>query len=310
VKGIDDLRGRSVNLGPKSGGERRVALRLSQFAGYAENVDFVETNWTAEELLALPESRMPDAIFTISSAPSYLVEMLVRRSRYKVVEIPFPQSLALRYGWAANGEIVAYTYALNPPAPEKTITTVAVNMHLVANAATDPLAIEKLLEILYGPDVAARLRQPLDEKRITVASGFPLSRGLTAFLDRNSSVFTVEAWNKLTSSAGLAMSFLGMILVVLKWFRGPKTAAKTDDDEFHGYMAEVATIERRISGLGAKAELGELDRMRARVEMLRHVLLERYRSATLTDPHLFDRCLSTVRAAYDRIDRMMARSLA
>src|SRR5262249_26377436 len=153
-------------------------------------------------------TRMPDAIFVISSAPSYTVEMLVRRSRYKVVEIPFPQSLALRYGWAANGEIVAYTYALNPPAPEKTITTVAVNMHLVANAAADPIAIERLLEVLYGPDVAARLRQPLDESRVTIASGFPLSRGTTAFLSRNSSILTVENWNKVTGATGLAMSFL------------------------------------------------------------------------------------------------------
>ena len=41
---------------------------------------------------------MPDAILLVSSVPSYLVEILVRKHHYQVMEIPFPESLALRHG--------------------------------------------------------------------------------------------------------------------------------------------------------------------------------------------------------------------
>jgi TRAP-type uncharacterized transport system substrate-binding protein len=42
VKGMADLRGRSVNLGPKDAGVRDIGLVLTRFAGYTENADYVE----------------------------------------------------------------------------------------------------------------------------------------------------------------------------------------------------------------------------------------------------------------------------
>jgi TRAP-type uncharacterized transport system substrate-binding protein len=305
IKGMDDLKGRSVNLGERSSGDRRVGLRVTQFAGYAENIDYVETNYSPEELLGLPPHKMPDAILTVSSTPSYLVELLVRKHHYKVVEIPFPESLALRYGWAANGEIMAYTYDLNPPVPEKNITTVAVNMHLVAHAGADPTAIAKLMEVLYGAAVDSRLRQPLDESRIAVSSGYPPSAGMTAYLERDKSLLTLENWNKATGVFGLIMSFSGMGIVLVKWFRGPPPKVEKDDKEFIGYLTEVASIERRVA-TGSDDE--ELQSMRARLAVLRHVLLERYPTAKLDDPLLFEHCLASVHAAHDRLDRMTQRT--
>ena len=137
IKGMADLRGRSINLGPKNAGVRDIGLVLTRFAGYTENADYVETNYADEALLALPEHKMPDAVVTISSVPSYLVEILVRKHHYQIVEIPFPEALALRHGWVANGQILEYTYNLNPPVPDRNIVTVAVNMHLVANAKAE-----------------------------------------------------------------------------------------------------------------------------------------------------------------------------
>jgi TRAP-type uncharacterized transport system substrate-binding protein len=305
VKGMSDLRGHSVNLGVRDGTEHEVALTIMQFARYVENVDYVETSYDAEQLLSLPDRAMPDAIFIISSVPSYLVELLVRERQYDVVEIPFPEALAMRYGWAADARILSYAYNTNPPVPAKNIQTVAVNVHLVANARTDPAAISKLLEVLYSPSVANQLRQPIDPSRIAVSSGYPISRGMTAYLTRNDAIITLQTWQKLTSLFGLFMSFSGVALVVLRWLRGAKS---WHDEEFHQYLAEVATIARTIFTMEAqgKLDVAELKRLRDRLAGLRTLLIERYPKVSFKDPLLFDRCIASVRATHDHAGRLLA----
>jgi TRAP-type uncharacterized transport system substrate-binding protein len=308
IQGMGDLRGHSINLGAKDSDTRDIGLTLTEFAGYTENVDFVETNYTPEQLLALPARKMPDAILTVSSVPSYLVELLVREQHYEVMEIPFPESLALRHGWAADGQILAYTYNSSPPVPPKTIQTVAVNMHLLAGAKVDPAAISKLLEVLYGPSVGSRLRQPLDESKIAVSSGYPISAGMTTYLHRNESIITVESWNKLTSLFGLAVSFSGMGLVVVRWFRGAEPAPVYHDDEFHQYLVDVATVERSAFTMETSGLLNatELRQMRERLGGLRATVLERYPQVVLKDPFLYDRCVASVRASHEHVGRLLA----
>jgi TRAP-type uncharacterized transport system substrate-binding protein len=301
IKGMGDLRGRSINLGAKTGGIREIGLMLTRFAGYLENVDFIETNYSAEALLALPDEKLPDAILTISSVPSYLVELMVKKHHYQLAEIPFPESLALRHGWAANGTILGYTYDLAPPVPEKNIVTVAVNMHLVASKKADPEAVAKLLEVLYSPSVSARLRQKIDEKIITVPSGYPLSPGLTAYLARNDSILTMETWNKLQSLFALVMSFSGMGIVVVKWLRAePKPVFH--DKEVQATMIEVAAIEREMARMEAEGAL-DAEKLRAhrdKLAAMRADLLERYPALSLKDPMLFDRTVAAVAAAHAR----------
>ncbi|MBI5542880.1 MAG: hypothetical protein HY901_03255 [Deltaproteobacteria bacterium] len=313
INGMDDLKGRSINMGIKNTASRSIALTLLRFAGYAEDVDYVETNFTPEQLLALPFRKMPDAILTVSSVPSYLVEILVRKHRYQVMEIPFPESLALRHGWAANGLIRAYTYDLAPVVPERDIQTVAVNMHLVANASAEPGAIAKLLEVLYSPSVENRLLQPIDAKKMMLPSGYPISQGVTEYLHRDDTFLTMELWKKAQGVFGLLMSFAGMGVVFLRWLRG-KPPEEPADEEFHGYLAEVVTLEKRLMALQADvaleraASVAELGKMRQRLGELRIHLLERYPKVRLEDPQLLDRCLATVRASQDQVQHLLSRT--
>lgn len=309
IKSLVDLKGKSINLGAKSSAAHQIGERITQFAGLHEGIDYVATTYDAEQLLALPSRKLPDGIFVVSAAPSYLVELLVRADGYDVLEIPFPESLALRYGWAANGQILGYTYNLDPPVPAKTISTVSVNTHLVAHAGTDPAAISKLLEVVYSPAVAAKLRQPFDEKSISIPSGYPLSPGTGVYLARNDSILTLETWNKLTSSFGLLMGFGGMFIVVLKWFRGAEPTPVYDDKEFHGYMAEVVSIESMVAAMETARSINvrEVRSMRARLNHLRAEVLDRYPRMRLKDANLFDHCIASVRAAHEHLGAVLAK---
>jgi TRAP-type uncharacterized transport system substrate-binding protein len=306
IGGMEDLRGRSINLGTRNSIERDVSLTITQFAGYEENIDYVETNYNQEQLLSLPDRDMPDAMFIISSVPSYLVEFLVRDRDYDVMEIPFPESLALRYGWAANSRILSYTYNLDPPVPAKTIQTVAVNVHLVANAKVDPQAISRLLEVLFSPSVANQIRQPLDQGKIAVPSGYPISRGLTAYLTRNDSIITLQTWNKLMGLFGILMSVSGMLIVFVKWF---KIAKGNYDGEYMGYLREAASIARAVFTMEAEDKLNrdELTKIRDRLGELRATMVERYPGENFKDPRLFDRCMSSARAVHDHVGRLLVK---
>lgn len=307
IQGMNDLKGRSINMGAKNSASRSIALTLLRFAGYSENVDYVETNFTAEQLLGLPLRKMPDAILTVSSVPSYMVEILVRKHQYQVMEIPFPESLALRHGWAANGTILAYTYDLAPPVPPRNIQTVAVNMHLVANAKADPAAVSRLLEVMYSPSVSNRLLQPLDERRMMVASGYPISAGMTHYLHRNDSLMTIALWSKLQGIFGLLMSVGGMLIVVVKWLRGKPIKVAYDDAELLAGFAEVLELEKRATSMEGQPLDGEaLRSMKKQLGALRIRLLERYPSMVLKDPSLFDRSMTMVRASQDHVDALLA----
>ncbi|MFI5300126.1 MAG: TAXI family TRAP transporter solute-binding subunit [Polyangiales bacterium] len=307
---LGELKGHSVNLGAKNSGGHSVAQRIMEFAAHKPNIDYVETNFAPEELLALPERKMPDALFVVSSIPSYLVESLVNDHGYRLVEIPFPQSLALRYGWAGTGKILAYTYSVDPPVPERDIATVAINMYLVAGSKVDPEAVEKVLETLFTPSVQSRLHTTLDEKAIGTPSGYPISAATTLFLKRDESFLTLDMWNKATSLFGLFMSFSGMGIVLLKWFRGAPAKPVFHDDEFRGYLAEAARVEREIEAMESASRLDRLRllAMRDTLNGLHAKLLERYPDASLSDAKLFDCCADSIRFAREHVASALAQA--
>jgi TRAP-type uncharacterized transport system substrate-binding protein len=304
IKGLGDLKDHSVNLGAKNSGARQVARRIMEFATYRPDVDYVEMNYSPEDLLAIPDRKMPDAIFTVSTVPSYFVEALVNERGYKLLEIPFPQSLALRYGWAGNGKILAYTYRVDPPVPEKDISTVTINMYLVANSKVDPEAAEKVLETLFSPSTQSRLRVTLDEKAVSTPSGFPISPATGRFIKRNDSIFTLEMWNQASGIFGLIMSFGGMAIVLAKWFKGAPPKPEMHDEEFHGYLADVVGVEKKLGVLEAAAspiDRAELLAMRDSLNILRVKMLERYPQTSLKDANLFDRCMTSLSEANEHV---------
>ncbi len=307
-KGIADLKGKKINLGPKPSAPREIGLKIMQFAGYVENADYVETNYSAEDLLAFPDDKLPDAVFTISTSPSYLVEILVRERGYTLMEIVFPQSLALREGWAGIGKLLAYTYNLAPAVPDHDISTVTVNMYLVANSKTDPAAIERLLEVLYSPSIAAAFRGTFDDSTITTPSGYPLSPGTQLYRDRNNSIFTPATWSKLQGIFGLVMTFGGLLIVLVKWFRGPEVKPVYHDEEIQRYLGQVAGIEKQLTTMESTHTLDgpALVASRDTLANLRVTLLERYPQVKLQDPQLFDRCLRAVRIGYERARTLLA----
>lgn len=256
IKDISGMRGMRINLGSKKGGTRVIAKQLLAFSGMHDGVDYVETNLSTEDLLALRKDRMPDVIVITSFAPSNVADYLVTQHGYSLLEIPFPSALALRYGWVADTKVMAYMYSVQPPVPPRDVKTVGVNLQLVANANVDPRAVYKVLEAVYSPSLQMRLKMKFDEDNILESSNYPLSSGTRLFMDRKNPFLSQATLKKIESLFGLILSVASTLIVVFKWFKGapPEEVRPETDDAFFVALAERAlavdsTIDALPSGM-------------------------------------------------------------
>ena len=219
IKTIKDIRGTIVNMGEPSGGTRILARQILDLSGLFQGVDYVETNFNDMDLIEMRPNRLPDVIVLISYTPSDVAEFLIKERGYDLIEMPFPPSLAIRLGWVADAKILGYMYSIIPPIPSQDIQVIGVNLHLVANKNTDPRAIAKVLETLYGPRVAARFHQPLSESTMLLNAGYPVSNGTELYLSRKAPLITDAMIDKIKALVGLLMTIGSTLLVVFKWLQ-------------------------------------------------------------------------------------------
>lgn len=301
IKDIKELKGKVVSVGSKTGGTRIVSQRVMNFIGLQGNIDYAEANDSVEDILAMHPSKLPDAMFIVSSVPAYSAEYMIKNHGYHLLEIPFPEALSLREGWVSGEKILPYTYNTNPPEPAKDIKSVGVNMHLVANKNVDSKAVAKLMEILYSPKVESKLRVKMDEKRVTIPSGFPISAATEMFLKRNDSVFSPKTMEMLQKGFGAAMTFMTVILMMLKWFSG---AGMDDNGTFKGYVKRVAGIEEEVSAMqeSGKDDIVRLRELRDILTKIRIEAMNKYPTARLTDATIMDKVLNSINGTRQHIE--------
>lgn len=306
IKEIGGLRGKLVNLGSKKGGTRVIARQVLEFSGLTEGIDYVESNIAPEDLLSMRADKLPDAIIITSFAPSDVADYLVKQHGFRLLEIPFPASLALRLGWVADSKILAYMYNVSPPVPASDIKTIGVNLHLVASDKVEPRAIFKVLDSLFSPSLEVHLKMKMDENLLTVPSGFELSEGTKMFIARKNPPFSRETLDQLQALFGLLLSIASTVLVVVKWFLGvpaePEQAPK-DDAAFVDHLGQVAALEKAFGQLAARGApaADAVDDLLARLAAIKADALARMAGATLDNPQLPHSVLLAIADARARI---------
>lgn len=293
IKAVQDIKGKTVNLGSKSGGTRIVAKQILGLSDLEDGVDYVETNHSVDELVAMRADRLPDVVVNVSFLPSFLADFLVKERGYRLLEMPFPSSLAVRLGWVADGRILGYMYSINPPVPASDIKVVGVNLHLVAHRNVDPKAVFKLLEVLYGPTVASRLRMRFDEKNIALPSGYPLSDGTLAFMERGNPLLSAKLLDQVKSLFGLVMTLLSAAIVMLRWFKGEQS---TEDKLFKGYVKQVGEIEGKIRDIDRKGgtDLEALRVLEGKLSELKEKALKEYPAGLFKNEAVVDKLLAGI----------------
>lgn len=227
IENIEALKGKVINMGSIGGGTRIVTKSILDFIELKEGSDYIETNFSDEELVDMNPEYLPDAIISISYMPSYLADYFVQECGYKILDIPHSQSFSFRYLWAKESQILMSTYSVSPLVPEEDINAIGVELELVANSNVNPDAISKFLSVLYNSSIDNIMKQSLEEEIGNSFSDFPLSPGTIAYMSRNNPIFTVELLDKIKYWGGSAMAFISSVMVIVRWFKGKK---KKEDD--------------------------------------------------------------------------------
>lgn len=244
IDSIKDIRGKTVNMGSLTGGTRIVAKQIFDLSGLKHGVDYVEKNFTERDLIEMRPERLPDVIVLISYAPSDVVDVMVKKHGYDLLEMPFPPSLAIRLGWVADAKILGYMYSIVPAVPPKDIQVVGVDLHLIANKNVDPRAVAAVIETLYGPRVSNRFGQKIPESELLSPSGFPISAGTELYLSRKEPLMTEALMDKLKALFGLLMTLGSTLLVIFKWFTMDDKDEKQDEDSEAKKESEVSKQEK------------------------------------------------------------------
>ena len=309
IKDIAGMRGVRINLGSKKGGTRVIAKQLLEFSGMHDGVDYVETNLGTEDLLALRKDRIPDVIVITSFAPSNVADYIVQQYGYSLLEIPFPNALALRQGWVADTKVMAYMYSVQPPVPPRDIKTVGVNLQLVANANLDPRAVFKVLEGVYSPDLQMHLKMKFDEDKILESSSYPLSSGTRLFMDRKNPFLSQATLKKVESLFGLILSVASTLIVVFKWFKGAPAdpvPPVTEDAFFVTLIERVLAVDSTTDAApGGLLPFDQLDALQRELSDIKAAAMRRLTAnALLANANLVPQLFSAIADSRARLEFM------
>jgi TRAP-type uncharacterized transport system substrate-binding protein len=227
ISSINDLKGKTVNMGSTGGGTRIVAKKVLDFFGLKESTDYIEKNYSDEELFNMRPDELPDAIISISYIPSYIADYFIKEQGYRLLGIPNADSLGLRHVWVENSQILQCTYNADPPIPEEDIPTVGVELEIIANSNVNPQAVSKFMEVLYNSSIENVIKQTLTEESGDSLSQYPLSAGAVVYINRNEPFFSMDKLDSLKNLFGSLMAGLSTLMVVVKWFKGGR---KKEDD--------------------------------------------------------------------------------
>ena len=241
IKNLEDLKGKVINMGERRESTRILARQILSHLNFVADSDYVETNFSNEELIGMRSDILPDVIVEVSYAPSVLVDFFVKRHDYHVLAMPFPAALAKRLSWITNVTLSEYTYSIIPPVPSKDMPLAGINLHLVANANAEPKAIAELLKALYGPQINSRFSQKLVEEDLLIPSGYPVSAGTMLYLDSKKPTFTPELTDKLSTMFQLLMSLCSILVLIWKWFRSDQEQEFDYNTEALEKIVEIKT---------------------------------------------------------------------
>ena len=241
IKNLEDLKGKVINMGERRESTRILARQILSHLDFVADSDYVETNFSNEELIGMRSDILPDVIVEVSYAPSLLVDFFVKRHDYHVLAMPFPAALAKRLSWITNVTLSEYTYSIIPPVPSKDMPLAGINLHLVANANAEPKAIAELLKALYGPQINSRFSQKLVEEDLLIPSGYPVSAGTMLYLDSKKPTFTPELTDKLSTMFQLLMSLCSILVLIWKWFRSDQEQEFDYNTEALEKIVEIKT---------------------------------------------------------------------
>jgi len=242
--GIGGLKDKRLNLSRPGSGTRVLSGKVLDFIGLKE-VEYKPDDMPYSQIMGSKSiNDLPDAIFTVSLMPSTVAQFLISKFDYKLVELPYGKSLAIRDVWMNDVTIPPYTYG---PRQDKGIQTIGTRMLLIARNNLPSEVIIRLLYTAYSPDFIQSSNLPLIETSNQESlPEYPLHPGVNIYKTRNSPLITYDFFMKLSHYNLFFLSlaiFIIILFVFFRFFRQKRFSA------IRSVFNEVSHIEFEIGEL-------------------------------------------------------------
>jgi TRAP-type uncharacterized transport system substrate-binding protein len=322
------LRGKVVNLGKDNSGTYELAREVLEFAGLdPRKNDYSVRNLTYGELEQVDDpSRLPDAVFTVSTLRSPVALRLVSAHGYRLVPLPFGEAFSLsasdqgRDGLprlpggtvsrvdrrhVIDTTIPAFCYGVDPGIPPETIHTLGTRLLLVANKGVDPKAIGRLLDVIYGTRFAQIALPPLDARLLSLQPEWDWHPGTIEYLKRNKPLIAADLVDLLEKALSIIGAVLTGLFVLGQWLW--RRSRLRRERSFQAYILKVHDIEQRGMEfeLAASLDLRKLLPLQEELGRLKGEALGRFAAGEIEGEELMSGFLTHVSDTRDYLARLI-----
>jgi TRAP-type uncharacterized transport system substrate-binding protein len=258
------LRGKVVNLGERGSGTHVLAAEVMAFSGLRAGINYTESAHGYADLERETDgSRLPDAVFSVSTLPLPIARHLVTKHHYRLIELPFREAFALgaldqdHSPPAQPGEstmridrrhiydttIPAFAYEIEPGVPPETIHTLGTRLLLVARKDIEAGTIQRLLDVVFNSPFSHVLQQPLDAGLLQSPPELPWHDGTIDYVRRNSPLIAGEVIEEVEKYVSILGVLAGGLFCLTQWLR--RRYRWRRERSFQAYILQVAQVERR-----------------------------------------------------------------
>ncbi len=258
-RNLAGLRGKVVNLGERGSGTYLLAKEVMAFSGLRAESDYTESTHSYADLERETEgSRLPDAVFSVSTLPSPIARHLVAQHHYRLMSLPFREAFALGAldqdppGRTAtridrrqvyDAIIPAFAYEIEPGVPPEAIHTLGTRLLLVARNEIAATTIRHLLEVVFNSPFSQVLQPPLDASLLESPPELPWHDGTLDYIRRNSPLIAGDVIDLLEKEVSILGVLAGGLFCLSQWLR--RRYRWRRERSFEAYILQVAQVERR-----------------------------------------------------------------
>lgn len=309
TRALTNLEGHSINIGASGSGTHLLAQEVLAYAGLTPSdqkgpEEYIADTLTYDALLNETDtSRLPDAVFTVSSLPSPIARHLVRRHGYGVVPLEFGPAMSLdgtleppdgpvqagvhavRKQFLHETLLPPYAYNVVPAVPSEALRTIGTRLLLVANKKTSPEAIQRLIGAVYAANVHMA-SPPVGPEALELPPELPWHEGTLRYMESRRPIIASDVLNVAEQGVSIGAPILGGLLCGLGWMG--RRVRRRMVRGFDRYIDQVAEVEREGLELevAPQLDLAALLSLRRRLSVLKSEALDQFAKGTLEGDEL------------------------
>jgi TRAP-type uncharacterized transport system substrate-binding protein len=326
ARNLAGLRGKVVSLGEHGSGTYLLAAEVMAFSGLRAEIDYTESTHSYADFERETEaSRLPDAVFTVSTLPSPVARRLVSRHHYRLVSLPFCEAFALGaleqedvapalVGHTAtridrrhvrDATIPAFAYQIEPGVPPEPIHTLGTQLLLVARKDLASTTIRRMLEVIFNSAFSQVIQPPLESRQLELPPELPWHDGTIEYVRRSSPLIAGDAIDLIEKEVSILGVLAGGLFCLVQWLR--RQFRRRRERSFESYILRVAQVERQALELSRAPtlDLAALLQIQEDLARIKGEALERFAAGELEGEELMSGFLVHVSDARDFLIRLI-----